>query len=289
VLLAYNGVPVAHDGTVALPGSAGRAWFDHLVSLYAPSFTGPKEKSPEIIQKKPSRINRRGGSESAFVALPTLRVLRPSTGEELHLSVRPAAVEPLVPPHLHGSPSSFLFGAGGLLFVPLSQPLLAEAYGPDWNAEAPPPLVAAAFQGEASLPGQQVVLLLSVSADPANAGFHSLARRAVLSVGGAPVLNLRHLRSLLARASSLPVSSPRPIPSPSAGVCTLELQGGPSIFFETSRATAEADRRAAEGLGAPQLASLDLEAEPTGEELRLWARVETAQELLQTTASGCLF
>lgn len=169
VLLAFDGSPIAPDGSVALKGG-DRVAFDHLVSL-------------------------KGEGEEG-----RLLVLRPREGVR-NVVVFPAPVPELVPRHLYDQKDPSYLVLAGLVLLPLSQPFLADAYGDEWASDAPRALVDAAVRGEASRIGQQVVVLGQVLWDEANAGYQSLVGRAVLAVNGLPVLNLRHLRHLLYRES----------------------------------------------------------------------------------------
>uniref|UniRef100_A0A6N2LRG4 Protease Do-like PDZ domain-containing protein n=1 Tax=Salix viminalis TaxID=40686 RepID=A0A6N2LRG4_SALVM len=102
IILAFDGVPIANDGTVPFRNRE-RITFDHLVSM-----------------KKPN--------ETASV-----RLLRGGEEHEFCITLRP--LQPLVPVHQFDKlPSYYIFA--GLVFVPLTQPYLHE-YGEEWYNTSP--------------------------------------------------------------------------------------------------------------------------------------------------------
>lgn len=160
VLLSFDGVAIANDGTVPLRAGE-RVAFSYLVSQ---KFAGDAAR---------------------------VRVLRDR--RVLDVAVPLAVVDKLVPVHIAGAaPSYFVFG--GCVFTPATVPLLKGEYGPrDWEFEAPVKLLDAVLHGVAAAPGQQVVLLAQVLPCEAVLGIEDVANTAVHRVNGAPVHNLAGL------------------------------------------------------------------------------------------------
>ncbi|CAI5962964.1 unnamed protein product [Closterium sp. NIES-64] len=175
VLTAFDGVPIANDGSIMFR-KRERLPFDYLVSL------------------KPV-------GETARVS-----VLRHGQPMDFHIRLNP--IPALVPAQQFDiSPSYFIFA--GLVFVPLTQPYLHE-YGPDWFNSSPRRLCERALRDIPSKPSQQIVILSRVLADEVNSGFERLAElqvrgkgvqgvgerkwQAVKRVNGKEVENLRQLR-----------------------------------------------------------------------------------------------
>ncbi|CAI5523131.1 unnamed protein product [Closterium sp. Naga37s-1] len=159
VLTAFDGVPIANDGSIMFR-KRERLPFDYLVSL------------------KPV-------GETARVS-----VLRHGQPMDFHIRLNP--IPALVPAQQFDiSPSYFIFA--GLVFVPLTQPYLHE-YGPDWFNSSPRRLCERALRDIPSKPSQQIVILSRVLADEVNSGFERLAELQVKRVNGKEVENLRQLR-----------------------------------------------------------------------------------------------
>ncbi|KAI3748445.1 hypothetical protein L6452_11513 [Arctium lappa] len=162
IVLAFDGVPIANDGTVPFRNRE-RITFDHLVSM-----------------KKPN--------ETAIV-----RVLR--DGEELELTVTLRPLKPLVPIHQFDKvPSYFVFA--GLVFVPLTQPYLHE-YGEDWYNTSPRRLCERALRELPKKPGEEIVILSQVLMDDINVGYERLADLQVKKVNGIEINNLKHMCQLV--------------------------------------------------------------------------------------------
>ncbi|KAL7613875.1 hypothetical protein Lser_V15G08365 [Lactuca serriola] len=162
IVLAFDGVPIANDGTVPFRNRE-RITFDHLVSM-----------------KKPN--------ETAVI-----KVLR--NGEELELTVTLRPLKPLVPIHQFDKvPSYFVFA--GLVFIPLSQPYLHE-HGEDWYNTSPRRLCERALRELPQKPGEELVILSQVLMDDINVGYERLADLQVKKVNGVDVDNLKHLCQLV--------------------------------------------------------------------------------------------
>ncbi|XP_004293434.1 PREDICTED: protease Do-like 10, mitochondrial-like [Fragaria vesca subsp. vesca] len=166
IVLVFDGVPVANDGTVHFRNRE-RITFDHLVSM-----------------KKPN--------ETAVV-----RVLR--DGKEYEFSITLQPLQPLVPVHQFDKvPSYYIFA--GLVFVPLTQPYLHE-YGEDWYNTSPRKLCEIALRESPKRAGEQFVILSQVLMDDINAGYERLAELQVKKVNGKEVENLKHLCQLVESCS----------------------------------------------------------------------------------------
>uniref|UniRef100_J3M784 Protease Do-like PDZ domain-containing protein n=1 Tax=Oryza brachyantha TaxID=4533 RepID=J3M784_ORYBR len=162
ILLEFDGVPIANDGTVPFRNRE-RITFDHLVSM-----------------KKPG--------EKAV-----LKVLRDGNEHELNVTVRP--LQPLVPVHQFDQlPSYYIFA--GFVFIPLTQPYLHE-FGEDWYNNSPRRLCERALRELPKKAGEQLVILSQVLMDDINVGYERLAELQVKKVNGIEVENLKHLCSLV--------------------------------------------------------------------------------------------
>ncbi|KAK4707828.1 hypothetical protein R3W88_028753 [Solanum pinnatisectum] len=162
IILSFDGVPIASDGTVPFRNRE-RISFDHLVSM-----------------KKPNEIAE-------------LKVLRNGEVHDFKITLHP--LQPLVPVHQFDKlPSYFIFA--GLVFIPLTQPFLHE-YGEEWYNTSPRRLCERALRELPKKPGEQFIILSQVLMDDINAGYERLAELQVKKVNSVEVLNLKHLRQLV--------------------------------------------------------------------------------------------
>ncbi|KAG2493576.1 hypothetical protein HYH03_008095 [Edaphochlamys debaryana] len=162
VLLEFDGVRIANDGTVHLR-QRERIYFSYLITL------------------KPTGATAR------------LKVLRDGQVLPFEMTVTPNDL--LVPVHCYDRlPSYYMFA--GLVFLPLTQPYLHE-YGEDWMNTAPRRLYDKAMHGMMQKPRQQIVILSQVLVDDVNTGYQQFQTLQVLRVAGQEVLNLAHLKSLV--------------------------------------------------------------------------------------------
>jgi len=162
VIIAFDGVPIANDGTVHFRNRE-RITFDHLVSMKKADATG------------------------------AVRVLRDGVQHEFHIKLGP--LQTLVPVHQFDKlPSYFIFA--GLVFTPLTQPYLHE-YGDDWYNTSPRRLCERALTATPKKHGEQLVILSQVLMDDINAGYERLAEYQVKKVNGVEVDNLKHLCQLV--------------------------------------------------------------------------------------------
>uniref|UniRef100_A0A0D9WGK2 Protease Do-like PDZ domain-containing protein n=1 Tax=Leersia perrieri TaxID=77586 RepID=A0A0D9WGK2_9ORYZ len=162
ILLEFDSVPIANDGTVPFRNRE-RITFDHLVSMKKPGETA------------------------------VLKILRDSKEHELTVTVRP--LQPLVPVHQFDKlPSYYIFA--GFVFIPLTQPYLHE-FGEDWYNNSPRRLCERALRELPKKAGEQLVILSQVLMDDINVGYERLAEMQVKKVNGVEVENLKHLCSLV--------------------------------------------------------------------------------------------
>lgn len=162
VIIAFDGVPIANDGTVHFRNRE-RITFDHLVSMKKADATG------------------------------VVKVLRDGVQHEFHIKLGP--LQTLVPVHQFDKlPSYFIFA--GLVFTPLTQPYLHE-YGDDWYNSSPRRLCERALTATPKKHGEQLVILSQVLMDDINAGYERLAEYQVKKVNGVEVDNLKHLCKLV--------------------------------------------------------------------------------------------
>ncbi|XP_057470887.1 protease Do-like 10, mitochondrial isoform X1 [Actinidia eriantha] len=166
ILLTFDGVPIANDGTVPFR-SRERITFDHLVSMKIPNETA------------------------------NVKVLRNGEEHEFNISLRP--LQPLVPVHQYDQlPSYFIFA--GLVFVPLSEPYLHE-YGVDWYNNSPRQLCELALRKLPRKAGEQLVILSQVLIDDINEGYEHFHQLQVKKVNGVEVENLKQLCRLVESCS----------------------------------------------------------------------------------------
>ncbi|MEW5300728.1 MAG: hypothetical protein WDW36_003638 [Sanguina aurantia] len=159
VLLAFDGVPIANDGTV--PFRRGeRISFSYLVS-------------------------QKYTNEGAV-----LRVLKDGQEVEVHVTLQ--APVKLVPFHTRGLPPSY-FIVAGLVFTIVTVPYLKAEYGKEWDFEAPVRLLDKAMHGHSDADTQQVVVLAQVLASDINIGYEEIINTQVLSVNGTKLHNLHDL------------------------------------------------------------------------------------------------
>lgn len=162
VIIAFDGVPIANDGTVHFRNRE-RITFDHLVSMKKADATG------------------------------AVRILRDGVQHEFHIKLGP--LQTLVPVHQFDKlPSYFIFA--GLVFTPLTQPYLHE-YGDDWYNTSPRRLCERALTATPKKHGEQLVILSQVLMDDINTGYERLAEYQVKKVNGVEVDNLKHLCQLV--------------------------------------------------------------------------------------------
>ncbi|WMV53357.1 hypothetical protein MTR67_046742 [Solanum verrucosum] len=195
IILSFDGVPIASDGTVPFRNRE-RIAFDHLVSMKKPNETA------EL------KVLRNGEAHDFKITLhpdwAEVNFCVVTLGDRVHRSrvlrrrlyfLLSLKLQPLVPVHQFDKlPSYFIFA--GLVFIPLTQPFLHE-YGEEWYNTSPRRLCERALRELPKKPGEQFIILSQVLMDDINAGYERLAELQVKKVNGVEVLNLKHLRQLV--------------------------------------------------------------------------------------------
>lgn len=123
-----------------------------------------------------------------------LKILR--QGHVMTVEVKLDLVTSLVPTQLYDKRPSYLVYAG-LVFVSLSQPYMQHQYGKDWARKAPIRLCDRVLYGILNKTGQEVILLSQVLASELTTGYETMANLQLFKVNGIPILNLKHLASVL--------------------------------------------------------------------------------------------
>ncbi|KAL4447366.1 hypothetical protein ABPG77_007399 [Micractinium sp. CCAP 211/92] len=163
VLLAFDGVEVASDGTVPFL-SGERIAFSYLTSQ---KFTGD---------------------------IATLDILR--EGKPMQLQIQLMRPNSLVPHHLGGSDPSYLVVAG-VVFTVVTEPYLESEYGAEYGREAPIKLLDKLLHSWKEFPEQEVVVINQVLACNATLGYEEIFNTQVHKFNGTPVRNLRHLAEMV--------------------------------------------------------------------------------------------
>ena len=162
VLLSFDGVEIANDGTV--PFRTGeRISFHYLVTE---KFVGEKARVTFL----------RDGTTHA-VDLPLTQVPR------------------LVPVHIEGVPPSFYIAAG-LVFTTVCVPYLKSEYGKDYDYDAPVPILNRMMYDQVTDKGQNVVVVAHVLSAPINIGYEDIVNTVVNGFNGKPVSNLKQLADM---------------------------------------------------------------------------------------------
>mmetsp|Transcript_10950 Transcript_10950/g.22820 ORF Transcript_10950/g.22820 Transcript_10950/m.22820 type:complete len:309 (-) Transcript_10950:286-1212(-) len=165
ILLSFNGVNVANNGTVPFR-SGERISFTYLVSQ---KYTG----------------------ETA-----TLEVL--SEGAVKRVNIQLQAPQKLVPVHIEGRSPSYLV-VGGLVFNAVSVPYLRSEYGKDYDYDSPVKILDKLMYGQASETMRELVVLSQVLAADVNVGYEDIVNTQVLAFNGNPISTLRDLACLIKR------------------------------------------------------------------------------------------
>eukprot|EP00397_Hematodinium_sp_SG-2012_P013417 GEMP01013623.1.p1 GENE.GEMP01013623.1~~GEMP01013623.1.p1 ORF type:complete len:563 (+),score=109.50 GEMP01013623.1:122-1810(+) len=122
----------------------------------------------------------------------TARILR--NGEEVTVSITLQAEFPLVPAHLPaGQTMPTYFIVGGLVFTPLLQPYLVDAYGEEWDSGAPVDISFRASFTYAENRDKQLITLAQVLAHDVTIGYEDLEGGIVEKVNGEKIENMRQL------------------------------------------------------------------------------------------------
>ncbi|PFX23537.1 protease Do-like 10, mitochondrial [Stylophora pistillata] len=134
-----------------------------------------------------------------------LKILR--QGHVIQVEVTLDLITSLVPTQLYDKRPSYLVYAG-LVFVSLSQPYMQHQYGKDWARKAPIRLCDRVLYGILNQTGQEVILLSQVLASELTTGYETMANLQLFKVNGRPILNLKHLASVLDEITK-PFSKPQ--------------------------------------------------------------------------------
>ncbi|PSC74876.1 Protease Do-like 9 [Micractinium conductrix] len=172
VMLSFDEEEIGHDGTVPFR-SGERISFTYLISK---KYTGDEVR---------------------------LRILSDRKVKEVVVKLR--SPRRLVPVHINNAPPSY-FILGGLVFTPVTVPLLRSEYGKEWDFEAPVKLLDRMMHGQAQNMSEQVVVLSQVLAADANVGFEEVVNTQVLKVNGQPINNLKDLVSVIGAATGQYIS-----------------------------------------------------------------------------------
>lgn len=159
VLLSFDGVHVGVDGTVPFR-SGERIGFSYLVS------------------------QKMSGD------LATLTVWSGGKLKEVSVELRPPTR--LIPVHIQNRPPSY-FIYGGLVFTPVTVPLLRAEFGKEYDYEAPVKILDKMLYAMAENEDQQIVLLSQVLAAETNVGYESICNTQVLKVNEKKINNLEEL------------------------------------------------------------------------------------------------
>ncbi|KAG8663471.1 hypothetical protein MANES_01G213700v8 [Manihot esculenta] len=98
----------------------------------------------------------------------------------------------LVPYHVDGGQPSYII-IGGLVFTPLSEPLIDEECEDSIGLK----LLAKARYSLAKFKGEQIVILSQVLANEVNIGYEDMSNQQVLKFNGTPIKNIHHLAHLV--------------------------------------------------------------------------------------------
>ncbi|KAG0592789.1 hypothetical protein KC19_1G280900 [Ceratodon purpureus] len=163
VLLSFDNVPVANEGTV--PFRAGeRISFGFLISQ---KFSG----------------------DTANVKL-----LR--DGKVIDIQTTLKTPVRLVPVHIEGKLPSYLIVAG-LVLTPVCNPYLESEYGADFEFDAPVKILEKARHGMAEFDDEQLIVVSQVLANDVNIGYEEITNTLVKTFNGVKIRNLKHLAHLV--------------------------------------------------------------------------------------------
>lgn len=159
VILSFDGVDIGVDGTVPFR-SGERIGFSYLIS------------------------------QKMSVDKATLRIL--SNKEIKEVTVVLQKPYRLVPVHIENQPPSYYI-IGGLVFTPVTIPLLRAEYGKEFDLDAPVKLLDKLVHAMAENTSEQIVVLSQVLAADVNVGYEELCNTQVLKVNGIKINNMRDL------------------------------------------------------------------------------------------------
>jgi len=163
VLMKFDGVEIASDGTVAFR-TGERINFSYLVSR---KYVGDKAE---------------------------VTVFR--DGKVLSFDVALTQHDRLVPVHIEGVPPSYYICAG-VVFTVVTVPYLRSEYGKDYDYDAPLRLLMKMMHGHKEQVEDEVVVVSQVLSSDINIGYEDIVNTIVTGVNGNPVRNLRTLMKII--------------------------------------------------------------------------------------------
>uniref|UniRef100_A0A7N0V3P7 Protease Do-like PDZ domain-containing protein n=1 Tax=Kalanchoe fedtschenkoi TaxID=63787 RepID=A0A7N0V3P7_KALFE len=163
VLLSFDGVKIANDGTVAFRHGE-RIGFGYLVS------------------------QKYAGDTAA------IEVLRNS--EIMKFNIKLAGHKRLIPAHNKGIPPSYYIIAG-FVFTTVSVPYLRSEYGKDYEYEAPVKLLDKHLHALRQSEDEQLVVVSQVLVADINIGYEEIVNTQVLAFNGKHVKNLKMLANMV--------------------------------------------------------------------------------------------
>lgn len=159
VLMKFDGVEVASDGTVAFR-TGERINFSYLVS------------------------RKYVGDRAAITVFRDGKVMNFEIGLTPH--------DRLVPVHIEGEPPSYYICAG-IVFTVVCVPYLRSEYGKDYDYDAPLRLLTKMMHGHKEKKDDEVVVVSQVLSSDINIGYEDIVNVIVTGVNGKPVRNLKTL------------------------------------------------------------------------------------------------
>lgn len=112
------------------------------------------------------------------------------------ISITMMPYKPRVPSHLHGKQPSYLI-IGGLVFVKLTEPLLIDDFGEEYEYEAPLDLLNQCFDFEKRHDDDEVIILRQVLASRLTLGYEDCQNMILEKLNDTPVHNMIHLSKLI--------------------------------------------------------------------------------------------
>lgn len=167
VLLTFDGVEIGVDGTVPFR-SGERIGFSYLVS------------------------QKMSGDEAELGFWSQGRLCKAS------IPLRPPTR--LIPVHINNRPPSYYI-FGGLVFTPVTVPLLKSEFGKDYDYEAPVKILEKMLHGMAENEKQQIVVLSQVLAADINVGYEEIGSTQVLRANDIKINNLEDLVNIIEKST----------------------------------------------------------------------------------------
>lgn len=173
VITAFDGTPIANDGTVVFNRGEQRISWRYLLSH---KFVG------DSCELSLLRAGRR--LPPATLVLQRSSLLVPTS--PLHAAGDVA-----------GRPTPSFAIVGGLVFITLSEAFLRSEYGDEWESKAPIVLMERIVNGLKQSADDEVVVLSQVLAHAVNVGYEGIVNCAVSAINGERITDLKHLVRLV--------------------------------------------------------------------------------------------